>query len=111
MVNGNNGTSPTAQTIDGITIDLNRVSRLTFREFLRQLTEVGENGGDDLTGDFIERVVTAWPFGTDITKDAYLNLGLLDSARVDAALNEAMEIISKKKSSSLPKQPESLTAP
>lgn len=107
----NNGRSPTAQTIDGITIDLNRVTRLMFREFIRQLGEVGENGGDELTGDFIERVVTAWPFEGEISKDAYLNLGLLDSKRVDDALQQAMEIITKKNSESSAKPPENSNGP
>ena len=110
-MSNNNGTSPTAQTIDGVTIDLNRVSRLTFREFLRRLTAAGDDGSDELTGDFLALVVTAWPFGTDITKDGYLALPLLDSMRVDNALNEAMEIISKKKSLLSPKQPENSAAP
>lgn len=97
----NNGKHSTAQTIDGFTIDLNRVTRREFREFLRQLGEAGDTGGgDSVTGDFLERVMTAWPFGDVISLEAYLDLPLLDSKRVDDALTTALEIITKKNSTS-----------
>lgn len=97
----NGGKSPTAQTIDGVTIDLNRVSRFQFREFLRLLQEAETDfERDALTGEFYQQVITTWPFGEHISKAAYLDLPLLDSKRVDDAFTKATEIITKKNSTS-----------
>ncbi len=88
-----------AQTIDGFTIDLNRITRREFRDFLARVETAGKSlEGDVLTGDFMERVVIAWPFETlPITRDSYLGMGLEDSVRVDNALARAMENIGQKK--------------
>lgn len=88
-----------SQTIDSITVDLNRVTRRDFRAYVETLTKATAEERDAATAELVGRVVTAWPFG-DVTPAAYLDLGLLDAARVDTALNEAMELIGKKKSAS-----------
>lgn len=100
----NNGTGPTVQTIDGIEIDLNRISR---REFVRLTNAIREAllGGDtptrdELTGEMAALIVNKWPYEQPVSQDGYLSLGLLDSKTVDDALNEAMGIIGKKKSAS-----------
>lgn len=87
-----------AQTIDGITIDLNRATRRDFREYMAALKEA-QAGGDMDAGDaaravFYGKIVTGWPFGDT----AYQDLGIIDAKRMDDAVNEAMEIIAKKKS-------------
>lgn len=99
MVNGNNGASPTAQTFDEITIDINRVTRREFNDFWRLVTQAGDGSEDELTGDFVERVVIHWPFEQDINRAGYMALGVLDMQQVDDALLQAIAIVVKKKSS------------
>jgi hypothetical protein len=102
----NNGHSPTAQTFDEITIDINRVTRREFNEFWKLVTQAGDGSEDDLTGDFVEKVVTHWPFEQSINRAGYLALGVLDMQRVDDALLQAISIVIKKKSSLLLTLPE-----
>ena len=92
----------TTQTIDGITLDANRISR---REFMRLTMAMDEAPNvvlrDQLTAELATKIVTSWPFGDTITIDAYLDLGLMDSKRVDQALTQLMEDIAKKNLQSL----------
>ncbi len=88
-----------AQTIDGFTIDLNKITRREFREFTERVAAAGKSlEGDVLTGDFIERTVIAWPFDSlPITRDSYLSMGVEESMRVDRAVTQALENLSQKK--------------
>ena len=85
------------QNINGIIIDLNRISRREFRNWTKRLngTEDGEEK-DALTGELVQSIVTRWPFG-DVSSDAYMDLGLGDSQMVDAAILSAMNEFGEKK--------------
>lgn len=97
----NNGRSPTAETIDGITIDANHISRRKFvlltNEINKAILDDDAMARDELSGELVEIIVKAWPFGETITKDAYLDLGLMDSQRVDNAVSQFMKNTSEKK--------------
>jgi hypothetical protein len=111
-----NGKSQTSMTIDGIVIDLNRISKREYFGFISALTEAtnGKEDGvgldveemqasDEITGQLAERVVVSWPFvGAKISKDGYLDLGMLDSKRVSDALTAALQSIGEKKESEPP---------
>lgn len=80
-----------------IVVDLNRITRREYRQFLDRLRE--EEGGlekDILTGDLIEKVVVSWPFSQPISADGYMSLGLGDSQKVDQELTEALTAMSEK---------------
>jgi hypothetical protein len=103
----NNGHSPTAQTIDDFTIDINRVSRIEFNAFMRLVnSETDEAKLDQATGEFAEKVITAWPFEQEITQANYVKMGVIDMQRVDDALLQAVAVVLKKKSSLLLTPPE-----
>jgi hypothetical protein len=85
------------QNINGITIDLNRITRREFRQWTKKLDATEDNEErDELTASLAAKVITRWPFG-DITADTYLDLGMADSQTVDAALTEALTSVAKKK--------------
>ena len=97
-------TNSTHQNIDSIIIDANLISR---RDFMRLTSEINAaieatdmQKSDRLSGELIEKLVIQWPFGEIISVDAYLDLGLLDSKRVDDALAKVMSDITQKKSES-----------
>lgn len=109
-----NGRSPTAQTIDGITIDANRISRRKFVELTSAIGQAADSDNanlrDELTGELVEKIVTYWPFEAPISRDGYLDLGLLDSRQVDNAVMEFMQGLGQKKLDSPSKPPESSSA-
>lgn len=82
--------------LNGITLDLNRITRREFRRFLTDLSEADGEARDELTGQMVEKVVTTWPYNAPITQDGYLDLPLADSLAVDRALTEAMSYLSEK---------------
>lgn len=91
----------TSQQIDGFTIDANRISRLRFMQLTAEM-DAARASNDllkvvQLQAEMIEAMVVAWPFSGVISVKNYLDLGLVDSRRVDAALDQAMEDIAKKK--------------
>lgn len=94
----NNG-SPTSQTIDGITIDLNRISVRQFANLTAEMEAAAEdvNKRIELSGKLVSMIVTAWPFSQPITPDGYQDLGLLDSALVDGVIQQIGEILRQKK--------------
>lgn len=110
-----NGKSPTAETIDGITIDANLISRRKFVQITSAIGKaVAEDDAvtrDELSGELVELIVKAWPFGTIISKDAYLDLGLIDSQRVDNAVSEFMRGLGEKKLELPSTLPESIASP
>ena len=80
-----------------IKIDLNRVTRREFREYLVRVKEADGIKADELTGALIEKIVISWPYDQPITQEGYLNLGLRDSQEVDEFISGAMSNISEKK--------------
>lgn len=81
-----------------IKIDLNRITRREFRAFTAALSEASTGiATDELTGDIVEKVVTAWPYDVPISAEAYLDLPLQASLEVDRALSDAFEFVAKKK--------------
>ena len=85
------------QNINGITIDLNRITRREFRQWTKRLnqTEDGEER-DELTAELAQKIVVRWPYG-DVVADVYMDLGLGDSQTVDAAILSAMNDYGEKK--------------
>lgn len=106
-----NGKSPTIAVIDGITIDANRISRRKFVDLTSAIQRASDADDatlrDELTGEIVEKIVTYWPFENPITQDGYLDLGLMDSRRVDNAIMEFMQGLGQKKLDSPSKPPES----
>lgn len=111
--------SPTAIEVDGITLDLNRVTRSEFRGFektinrlLKEHTEENdkEEEVEQIQGDFYSKIIVAWPFG-EIKADSYGKLGTLDAGRVDAAWEEVSKIMLEKKLQSSLKPPGSTDGP
>lgn len=85
------------QNINGIVIDLNRITRREFRKWTKQLDATDDHEErDELTAKLAAQVITRWPYG-DVSADGYLDLGMADSQLVDQALTEALSDISKKK--------------
>lgn len=94
-----NGNSPTAITVDDVTVDINRVGRVEFNEFWKAVNaETDEAKQNEITGELVAKVVTRWPFDVAISKESYVKLGVLDMQQVDNALLEAVALIFKKKS-------------
>lgn len=95
---------PTGVEIDGILIDANRISRRVFVALTEAIGKATAEDNailrDELTGDLIAAIVIHWPFDKPVSKDSYLDLGLLDSRRVDQAITEFMAGLSEKKSES-----------
>lgn len=91
--------SPTSQTIDGVTIDLNRISVRQFANLTAEMEAAAENVNKriELSGKLVAMIVTAWPFEQPITPDGYQDLGLLDSALVDGVIQQIGEILRQKK--------------
>lgn len=87
----------TQQTINGITIDLNKITRREFRQWTKKLeaTEDVEEK-DELTGNLAAKIIISWPYG-DVSADAYMDLGMSDSQTVDKALTEALNGLAEKK--------------
>jgi hypothetical protein len=114
-MNGLNGSSsPTAIEVDGIVFDLNRITRKEYARAMRQIQalippeakegdpdpELSEEDADkvqELSGQLYAKVITAWPFSQPITTEVYLNLGMMDSARVDEAFTRLGKILEEKK--------------
>lgn len=80
-----------------IEIDLNKITRREFRRFTEAVKETEGLDSDQLTGELIAKVVTHWPYGDDISADAYLDLPLGKSQEVDQALTEALADLGEKK--------------
>lgn len=82
---------------NGFVIDLNRISKKEFREYLR---------GRDLAEDkdlwdaehLYTRVIVSWPYDADITVEGYESLGLADALGVDEVVSKAIVDLSQKKS-------------
>ena len=87
--------STTEQDVNGVIVDLNRVTRRYLREWFKNLD--GAENGEALTGELVEKIVVSWPFG-DVSKEAYLQLGAYDGELVDEALETALAVYMKKKS-------------
>jgi hypothetical protein len=85
--------------LDGFKIDLNRITRKEYLDFVANLQ--GAAGDlyrrDQLTAELAERVIVTWPYGEEISAEAYFNLGLNDSGEVDAALTKALGLVGQKK--------------
>jgi len=80
-----------------IVIDLNRINRAYYREWITRVIEAENiDQNDALTVEMLEKVVVDWPYG-EVSGDVYHSLGLLDAKRVDDALVDAMAEINKKK--------------
>lgn len=81
----------------GIIIDLNRITRPQFRQFIARLTaDNTPEDKDKITAEMAARVITEWPFSNPITEDGVMSLGLLDGKAVDDALSAAiLELNSK----------------
>jgi len=80
------------QNIDGIEIDLNKVSRK------EAMTLMGLLGGEpeNMTG-LIAKVVISWPFKAEITEDGFNELGFGDSLVVQSAVLQASSALVEKK--------------
>ena len=81
-----------------ITIDLNRVTRAQFREFMARLIdpELNAEEKDRVTAELGEIVIVEWPYDKPITADGIMSLGLVDNKHVDEALTAAiLELNSK----------------
>jgi len=92
----------TVQDIDGFKIDLNRLTRREFHGYISRIRAAQSDGdmlmADEISGEFLERVVIEWPFqAEEITKLAYLDLPMHDAARVDNAIEKAIDTLTKKK--------------
>jgi len=91
----------TVQDIDGIQIDLNRVTRREFHELMGEIAaaQMAAKGleADQHTGVLIERVVVDWPYEVSITTDSYMDLPMHDAQRVDNALEQAIRMLQKKR--------------
>lgn len=115
LVSSLNGHSPTAETIDGITIDANLISRRKFVQITSAISKaVADDDAvtrDELSGELVELIVKAWPYGAVISKDAYLDLGLIDSRRVDEAISEFMRGLGEKKLALPSTLPENIASP
>lgn len=74
-----------------ITLDLNKISRRQFREFVNSIqdAESGEER-DRLTGELLAKVVVTWPY--DVPPAEYYDLGVLDAQHVDDVLTDAFNI-------------------
>lgn len=81
-----------------ITIDLNKITRREFREFIRAIIEANEftEEADLLTGDLASKVITGWPYEQPITQEGYMELGLADSRNVDEALKKSLGLVAEK---------------
>ncbi len=90
-----NGKSPTAQEINGIVFDLNRITRREFKRFMADMEAADPAEAEDLTGEFYERVIVSWPYG-DVSAAVYLELGMMDAQTVDLAFQEAADYLGKK---------------
>lgn len=91
-----NGKSPTAQEINGIVFDLNRITRREFKRFMADMEAADPAEAEDLTGEFYERVVVSWPYDDDVSAAVYLELGMMDAQIVDLAFQEAAAYLGKK---------------
>jgi hypothetical protein len=82
----------TAQTYDGITVDLNRITRAEYRRLMDDIfkAEGDEDAESALTGELAEKIITHWPFQPEINRAGYLALGIMDAKRVDAAMLQAI---------------------
>jgi hypothetical protein len=106
--------SPTAIEIDGIVFDLNRITRKEYARGMRQIQvltpaetkegepepELSEQDAEkiqELSGQLYAQIITAWPFSQPLTVEGYLNLGMMDSARVDEAFTRLGQILQEKK--------------
>lgn len=109
-----NGNSPTAIEVDGIVFDMNRIIRKEYLRLIRQIQaltppeakegepepELSEEDSDkiqELSGQLYAKIITAWPFSEPITAEGYINLGMMDSARVDEAFTQLSKILEEKK--------------
>lgn len=81
-----------------IVIDLNRITRREFREFIARLIDSDEKTeeADLLTGELAEKVIISWNYEQPITQDGYMSLGLKDSQDVDKALRTELGLIAEK---------------
>ena len=76
---------------NGIQFDINRLTRLEFRQVFKKLQAASDGEARDrVTGAILEKVCLSWPFPNPITTDGYLSLGLNDSKIVDNALEWAL---------------------
>lgn len=62
-----------------IKVDLNRATRREFRAVTA--------GDDSLAGaEFMAKVVIEWPYGSEVSADAFMRLGLADSKTIEATV-------------------------
>jgi hypothetical protein len=73
-----------------IRVDLNRATRRQFRAVTA--------GDDGMAGaDFMAKVVVEWPYGSEISPDAFMRLGLADSKAVEATVIATLQDMATKR--------------
>lgn len=82
---------------DGFTIDLNLISKRDFRFWFQGRDTAPDKDLWDAEHLYV-KVVVEWPFDAPISVEGYDDLGVLDAAKVDAAVSEHLIAIGKKKS-------------
>lgn len=77
-------------------IDLNRITKREFRDYLVGREQAKDKDLYDAEHLYV-KVIMTWPFSQKISVEGYQDLGLLDALKVDDAVSEVMVQLGQKK--------------
>jgi hypothetical protein len=81
----------------GFVIDLNRITKRQFRDYLAGREQADNKDLYDAEYLYVH-VIVKWPFDMPISLESYQDLGLMDALKVDNAVSEALTQLGQKKS-------------